>query len=428
MVVRFISPISEKIALNTFAQLSGRFAVLTITLFITALVTRSLGRASYGDYSLARNFMLLFTLGVDFGLNAVTVREITRQKGTTQRYFANLLSLRLLIASFFIILGALLLPLFPYPTAVKWGILITLLILIPWSLQATVNTIFQANLRYGLSTFALVLGQLATLILVYLGFLKGWGLLFFLGAGLVGHIILVVVAFNLVGRFGVTLSFGGDWKLWRRLLLLTLPLGLMLIFSEINAKADLFLLSLLPLPKRLGLGQSETVGVYSLAYQIFNNAIIFPTFFMNAFFPVMVVDFKEDWLRFIQRCRRAIAFLFGVSILGLGVGFTFAPWAIRIIAGEGFEHSATALRILLLGLPLFFLTSPLQWFLVTVGKERILPCIYGVAAVFNIFLNLIFIPKFSYQASAVLVLVTEGLILILLGVASWKALVTEPNK
>lgn len=410
---KFASSTSKKIAFNTLAQVAGKLATLTVTLLITALITRSLGRSGYGDYSLARNFMLLFTLGVDFGLNAIVVREITRRKNVTQRYFENLLSLRLITSLFFILLGVGLLSLFPYSSTIKLGAVIALLILIPWGLYTSVNTIFQTNFRYDLSVIVLVLGHLTSLLLIFLGTLKGWGLLFYLGVGLIGSLVLPV-AFLLVRRFGVRFSLGSDWRLWRSLLLAALPLGLMLVFSQINAKTDLFLLSLLPLPPRLGLGSSETVGIYSLAYLIFNNIIILPTFFMNAFFPIMVVDHKEDWGRFVRRFKKAVLLLLGLSVLGLGTGFLLAPLLIKLIAGRGFEHSVTALRILLLGLPLFYLSSPLQWFLVTVGKEKVLPFVYGVAATVNIFLNLIFIPKFSYQASAVTVLITEGLIITLL--------------
>jgi O-antigen/teichoic acid export membrane protein len=428
MIERLIASSSGKVAFNTLAQVAGKAATLIISLIITALVTRSLGRAGYGDYSLARNFMLLFTLGVDFGLNAIVVREITRKKRATHRYFRNLLSLRLLLAIFFVLFGLSLLPFFPYPQTVKWGIVIALLILIPQGLYRSANTIFQANFRYDLSVIAFILGQLVSLGLVVLGVLQGWGLLFLIGAGLVGHGVMIIIALLFLGEFKVGFSLGGDLRLWKSLILVAFPLGLMLLFSQVNAKADLFLLSLLPLPKKFGLGSSETVGVYSLAYQIFNNAIILPTFFMNAFFPIIVTDQKKNWPQFTRRLKKTLVTLFWISFFGAGIGIIFAPWIIKIIAGEGFDHSVTALRILLLGLPLFYLSSPLQWFLVTTNKEKILPFIYGLAAVINILLNLVFIPRFSYQASAMIVLVVEGLILAFLAVSSWRAWVTRQNK
>ncbi len=427
MIEKLIASASGKVAFNTAAQIIGKVATLVISLFATALVARSLGRAGYGDYSLARNFMLLFTLGVDFGLNAVVVRKITRDKAATRRIFSNLLSLRLLLSCVFVLFGVFLLPFFPYSPLLKWAIVIALLILIPQGLYRSANTIFQTNFRYDLPMTAFVLGQLISLGLIVLGVLRGWGLLFLIAAGLIGHLVMILIVFLMLKKFRIEFTFGGDLRLWRTLILAALPLGLMLLFSEINAKADLFLLSLLPLPRGFGLGSSETVGVYSLAYQIFNNVVILPTFFMNAFFPIMVMDQKHNWPRFTRRLKKALLILLGLSILGAGTGIILAPLIVKIIAGVSFDHSVIALRLLLLGLPLFYLSSPLQWFLVTTNREKILPFIYGLAAVVNIFLNLIFIPKFSYQASAVIVLVVEGLILSLLAVSSLRALISQPN-
>lgn len=422
MLDKFISSASKKIAFNTLAQTTGKLATLVINLLATALVTRGLGRAGYGDYSLARNFWLFFTLWVDFGLNAVVVRAVTRKKSLTSHYFRNLISLRLLVTIVFVLLGLGIAFLAPYPAVVKRGIAIALLILFPWSLYTSANTIFQVNFRYDRSVVSLILGQLVKLALIFVGIKEGWGLLYLIGAGLVGNAVTVFFISFLIKGLGVSFTLGSDLRCWRTLVRTAFPIGLALIFAQINAKTDLFLLSLLPIPGRFGLGSRETLGVYSLAYQLFKNAIVLPTFFMNAFFPIMVVDHKEDRARFMRRLRKVVLLLLVISVLGVGVGIVLAPWVIRLIAGEGFEHSIIALRILLLGLPLFFLSSPLQWVLVTVGKERALPFIYGLAAALNVALNLIFIPRFSYQASAAIVGVVEAVILSGLVYSVWRHL------
>jgi len=416
-----VSPTSKKVGLNTLAQAVRQFATLVLGLLTTALITRYLGRSGYGDYSLARNFMLFFTLGVDFGLNAIVVRGIARKRNLAQRYLENLIALRVLLAFLCILLGIGVLGFTPYPSLVERAVVIALLALIPSGLCRAFNTIFQANLRYDLALTTCVSGELATFGLILLGTRMGLGLLFLVGASLAGGVVDVLIGSMWLRKFRLRLRLGFDWRLWRRLLLAALPLGAMLVFTQITAKTDLFLLSLLPLPERFGLGSRETVGIYSLAYRIFKNAIILPTFFMNALFPVMVADHKEDRERFVRRLKKAVRILLGISALGVIVGFAIAPWVIRIIAGKGFEQSVVALRMLLLGLPFFYLSSPLQWFLVTVGREKILPLIYGAAAVLSVVLNLVFIPRFSYQASAVIVSAIEGFICVGLGAVVWKS-------
>jgi O-antigen/teichoic acid export membrane protein len=96
------------------------------------------------------------------------------------------------------------------------------------------------------------------------------------------------------------------------------------------------------------------------------------------------------------------------------VVFPLANFLILILGGEGFSASSLVLRILVLSLPLFFVTAPLQWFLITVGKERVLPWIYASAAVLNVGLNIAFIPRYSYFASITATIASEILILVLL--------------
>jgi O-antigen/teichoic acid export membrane protein len=400
---KFISPASKKVAYNTLAQTVRQFATLVLGLITTALITRYLGRAGYGDYSLAHNFMLFFTLGADFGLNAIVVREITRKERQAQHYLENLISLRLLLSLAFIFVGIAMLIFTPYSPLVERAAIIFLLALIPSSLSRTSNAVYQANFRYDLSTIACVSGQLITFLFVLLAVQLKLGLLYMVLAALVGELLVMLLNFSFLKKFGLRFSIGGDCKLWKTLLLSALPLGMMLIFSQINTKTDLFLLSLVSLPKSFGLGSQETVGIYSLAYRIFKNAVIIPTFFMNAFFPMMVADHHEDRARFARRFKKASAGLFALSLLVAVSVLILAPWVVRVIAGPGFEHSVIALRILLLGLPFFYLSSPLQWFLVTVGGEKILPLIYGSAAGLSIVLNLLLIPRFSYQISAAVV-------------------------
>jgi O-antigen/teichoic acid export membrane protein len=61
-------------------------------------------------------------------------------------------------------------------------------------------------------------------------------------------------------------------------------------------------------------------------------------------------------------------------------------------------------------------TSLLQWSLITLGKQKFLLYIYLISAIINVALNLIFIPSFSYLASAVITGVTELLVMVILAI------------
>ena len=141
----------------------------------------------------------------------------------------------------------------------------------------------------------------------------------------------------------------------------------------------------------------------------------------------MVRRFGEGQKKLMETIKYSGLFLFAVSVVGAVVGYLLAPWMIGVVAGPEFVESVQALRLLLLGLPIFYLSALFLWLLITLGKQRQIPLIYAVGAVVNVVLNLILIPRYSFHASAVITWTSELLILILLVFFSRRALVVRLN-
>ena len=192
----------------------------------------------------------------------------------------------------------------------------------------------------------------------------------------------------------------------------------MFVFSQINFKADSILLSILPIPN-LGLTNIETTGVYALPYKIFEVMLVLPTFLMNSTYPLLLKSKQNGFDKLKNNFKKTVIFMFGIGaasslVLFVGVWFFLTPDLISLIFDSEFVYSRDILLILFSGIFLFFLTQPLAWFLVIIEKQKYLPFIYGFSAILNVSLNLIFIPQYSFYASSVITLVTEGVILVLL--------------
>lgn len=396
----------KKIAANTIYQLIGRGIAIIVGIAIVALITRSLGTAGYGSYVLATTIPALFFLLTDFGLNAVYLREVAKDSGHLRK-FGSLLGLRLFLSIlFFLIATSYVLFLSPYSALVKGGITLGLLAIFAQSIFTSLNALFQHNLRYSLSVLAEFFSWILELTLVILIFFLGLGLLFFVGAWVLGFFVVAGFAFLLSFKLREGPSFSWDSAWAKRIIVGALPLGLMLVFAQINGKADIFLLSLLDRP--------ESLGIYGLAYKVFENLLFVPLFFVNALYPVMLKDHKTSLQLLWDRLSKGILVMLAAGFAFMLLAFLFAPLAVFILGGESFSSSILVLQLLSFGLPLFFISVPLQWFLITVGKEKILPLIYGLAAFSNVAINSIFIPKFSYLASIFATLFSEALIFILL--------------
>jgi len=202
------------------------------------------------------------------------------------------------------------------------------------------------------------------------------------------------------------------------------PLGLMFIFSQINFKADSIMLSLLKLPD-LGLNNIQSVGVYGLPYKIFEVLLVVPTFIMNSTYPALLDSYNLNIKKFKDNFIKTVAVMSVVGGLVSLLGYLFINHfltfeIIESIFGPEFTYSKQLLLILFSGIFVFFITQPLSWFMVIRDKQKILPLIYAISAIFNVSMNYYLIPKYSFIASAYLTWISEGIILILLVIFTFK--------
>ena len=58
-----------------------------------------------------------------------------------------------------------------------------------------------------------------------------------------------------------------------------------------------------------------------------------------------------------------------------------------------------------------------MWILIAARKQHALVYIYGGSMVFNIALNMVFIPQYGYMAAAWITVASEALVLLVSGIA-----------
>ena len=182
-----------------------------------------------------------------------------------------------------------------------------------------------------------------------------------------------------------------------------LPLGLTLIFNIIYFHADSFILTITR--------STTEVGVYGLAYKFFEFALVLPTFFMNASLPLLFQSYMQKNTEvFHARITKSLWLLTICSIVVALLGWLLAP-LFHYIRPE-FTQSSLPLKILLLGLPFFYVSNITMWILV-IKKLRIqLLSIYGISMIVNIAFNIYFIPIYGYIAAAWITVVSEFFIVL----------------
>lgn len=413
---------SFKIASNTIYQFIGKVATMSITILATILITRLYGREAYGQFSLMQGWPALVFIIVDFGLNAIATRELSKDFNKAGKILGNILIMRIVISLLFILVLSILLSIFPYSHALKFGIRLSLFLILTQSLFTTTNVIFQTKLRYDLSTLSLVAGYLVIFAAIVIFSQLKLSVVWISFSYVLGGMVTFLTALYYLNRMGISLEMALDKGTMKYLFWQTLPLGVMFIFSQLNFKEDEILLSVLTLPNKYGLNNTESVAVYALPYKIFEVALVVPTFFMNAVYPVMVRHMTEEGPGKLKKTFfSSIKVLVIAGVAAGGLGILFSKLAIDLLGGAEFGQSIIILKILLGGLIFYYITQPISWLIVTLGKQIYLPYIYLAAAVFNFIANIIFIPKYSFYAAAVVTHTCEVLILVLLILAARKA-------
>ncbi len=424
-------PTKKIVALNTGSQLLGKGISSLTSLAMSFLIAQRFGASGFGDYTKVIMFVTFFFLVSDFGFNALYLQK--RQSLNTASHttsWDSLFGLRLVVSSLLVFIALSLLSFLPYgktqgyTSIVRLGIIIFSPAIVFQGFLTSANALFQKHLRYDLSTIAVAIGSVLALILIWLTTYVSSdfaGPVFTALSLLIGWIatgaIALLLAKNLPEFQRPRFQVGEIGSLF----FASIPLGLTLLFNLIFFHIDSVILTLTR--------PTIEVGIYGFAYKVFEVPLVIPTFFMNTMYPLLLKTREGDSETngsFQKLLQRSFVFLILSSFVVVAIVWYAAP-LLTIIRPE-FFLSILPLRILALGIPLFFATSVTMWGLIALRKQNALVFIYGFAMVINIILNSIFIPRFGYLPAAWITIISEIIILIASGMLLIKYLTNHTNK
>ncbi len=393
-----------KITLNTVAQFIGRLTSSGSTFIITILLARSLGADGYGDFSKIIAYIGFFYLFVDFGINAAFLRL---HQEDNRFAFSHLLGLRIALSILLVFVAISILHFFPqgstqgYTPIVRLGIILYTGSIITHAIITSCNAIFQQHLRYDLSAIAVVAGSIIRLgLIATVGFFSVVAAIFcFFIASVANAAIALLLTKHLAHDIVPRFSFSYAMKLFFS----AIPLGLTLMFNVVYFRVDTIIITLTQ--------STQDVGVYNLAYNMFEVALVIPTFFMNTMYPLLLQAKEQSLERFFVLSKKASLVLTFSSFIVFACVWLSAP-LLSLIKPE-FGNGVSALRALGLSLPLFYLTSLTMWMMVTLKSSTALLGIYGLSMIGNIVANSVFVPRFGFMAAAWITVVGEFVVLLL---------------
>jgi O-antigen/teichoic acid export membrane protein len=394
----------RSLSINTFMQFLVRIISSTSTLFTTLFITYFLGLEAVGSFTKVVAFVSLFYIFIDFGFNSIFLKKYFKD---FEQNLGNLVVLRLGISIILIPIVASLAFILPhnnlagtgFSSIEKIGLFIYSFTLIATSLSNTLQALLQKRLSYSLSVFPSFVSSIFLILVVLFSVYSGNFLLLFVAYILSTSINTFFTYIALKQRQAFTLQLHNLPTFAKEMLYASWPLGLMLGFNLLYARADIFLLTFLK--------PTTDVGIYGISYRFFEITLAIPAFLANSTYPLLLkeADDKKKYTAPFFKYFKLYAVLSLVAMIGI---ITLPP--LIGFLGKSFSLSVAPLQLLSLSLPFFFMTSLLQWHFLIKGKVKMLVPLYVFVLIINVLLNLYLIPQFSYNAAAVTTGVSEGLV------------------
>ncbi len=406
----------RRVAKNSLAPIVLNLMNRAVDMGFAALMARLLGPEGSGKYFYAVVIFGWFDIIVNWGLNALLLREVARDKGQANRYLINTTVLRLILFGSSVPLLVIFLvgrqALGDTGLAHDTLTAIALLFvgLVPSTISTGLTALFQAYEKHEIPA---AITSVATLIKVTLGTLVlmvGWGIIGLAGVSIITNLVTLAVLSALAMRFFFRPRLENDWGLQRAMAVESFPLMLNHLMATLFFRVDVFLIE--GLKNRRGIDGNVLVGWYSWAYKGIDALNIIPSFFTFAIFPVMSRQAHEDRAALSATYHLSIKLLVVLALPAAMAMTLLARPFIAVLGGDAFlPDSAIALQLMVWSIPIGWINSVTNYVLIAVDQQRFLTRAFIAGLAFNLAANLIFIPLYDYRAAAIISIFSELVLL-----------------
>lgn len=400
---------AERVLRNTALPMFTSFLNKAVDFGFAALMLRILDVRDVGAYAVAIALMGYFEIFTSFGLNALIIREVSRDHALAGRYLANaiLVRLGLCVLAAPVVAGIVLVGQAWFHLADQGIVAFVLLCLalVPGNVSAALTALFNAWERIEIPATLTVAINLARVTLGTAALLTGAGIVGLAAIALALNVVNVIV-FGIAARRALLLRLTGPVPAdLPAMLNESLPLLVNQTLVTIFFKVDSLMLQVYQ--------GSEIVGYYSAAYKWIDGLLIVPSTFTFAVYPVLS--------RYARQTGHGLRTAYDVSVrilLTVGIPLAIAVAAlsgdlILLLGGQAYYPvSAQALAILICFLPFSYVNGLTQYALIAVDRQRFITLAFVISATFNTLANLLLIPRYGIYAASAITVASEIVLMI----------------
>ena len=401
------SSAAAKVARNSLAPILLNLFNRGIDFVFAIVMYRLLAPLDIGIYNFAIVLFVGFDIFTNFGLDLLLIREVSRKKNRAGHYLYNtaLFRLFLSLAGAPLLAGCLFLWQSSGAEAISADGLIAIGLLyvglFPASLSKGMTSLFYANEQAEKPAAIATIATMSKALFGVLTLALGYGIVGLAAVSIFNNILTFALLFwaghKLIGSIGRRRP---SRQLIRVMVGESFPLMLNHFLATIFFQIDIVLLQ--------AIKGAIIVAQYSTAYKWLLAINIIPSFFTQALFPVMSRQAKHDLPALTRSFTFGIKLLFAIT-LPTAVAFTvLAESLTRILGGSPYvPQGVIALQLMIWSIPFGWMNSLAQYVLIALGLQRMITRAFAAAVSFNIIANILFIPRFNFQAAAIATIASE---------------------
>jgi O-antigen/teichoic acid export membrane protein len=384
--------VPRRIAFNAALQAVGEIVGKVATLALTVIAARELSQETFGAFAYALAFAPLVGVVWSWGLGVLFIQEASESPDELPRLYGEFILLKVFLtvptAVVFGTVGALLRP--------DRGAAIALIaVLVAWA----INSFREANVSAGIArqrmvgvTLAQVVDRIASAALGIGVLLLGMGVVALSIAFMAGSLAGYVAARIAVHRLGIRLDLRAvEVKNLFPMLKRSFYLGIDNVVSSLLFRVDALLLA--------AFKGDAALAAYSVAFRLLETVMFVSWAITRALFPAMSAGGPERVRKGMEEGIGAIAILY----IPFGVALVLeADRLIPFIFGGNYGAASATAAKWLAAAPLFLGLSYLAGYgLQSLARSRSVFLASLYAAVFNIALNLVLIPRLAGTGAAI---------------------------
>jgi len=353
----------------------------------------------YAVYTLAWTQIGLLLPLLDFGTTSYGLVHIN---DSIDRKIRELFSLRFYLSLITFALTIILAILFKYPSSILVPIILTSFVIFANMFSGTYLILTSIKQKSYLSSIVSMIFQICLVILLIVGVLITKKLMTVFVITFVLYNLYSLINFFLVkGEVG-SLSLKINLKQWVIIIKKSFVFLLISLLAGFYSKVDVLILNFIK--------GKQAVGIYSAGYRFLDALMFVVTAYNVSSMPLFSKLAKEKKKNiFINKIKKDVTLVFAIGMF-VALGFYFlGPIVLPVVYKSTYFESIQVLRIIIFALPLILLTSVFLNSLYALGKAKTVIYIFLFQLIFNIGLNLFFIPRFSFFASAYITLFGEAI-------------------